>query len=857
MTNEASDDLINLNTQGMDAIIDSLYKDLPTNVAANNLRHSTNSSFYNPSRRKVEAVLGGGLISPPLPHKVVQPKPRRLTRRRTSDTNEAPVSLPSKDDKKSFKYRRSASCDSGIMNLHSMMTSSNHHANDNHRGHQDHRHVSWGRTNVEVIDPEASPDAICKVHEFRGGIPPLPLCNTAKAENNGTRDTTRPEDVYLPQEQDVGGNPQEYPPQIIKQVTNLIWTDKRCGITGSYTGQVNFDNVPHGMGTFIANVDGSSISCQWDNGSIVVESLEVKEGKEKRGREMSRAKLNEHNYEGEPSPTPSNPPAAAPTSLPGYHLGHIIKHRSHMIIPSTPEKAVSDADSLNPLDFCFIKRSNGQWTYSIVADRPTIEGMEWEGGCIRFVLDAKGSTKTIRRKYWERGIRLVNVDVVDQLLADVERAEREIVNAEDRENIAKNGEGLVKRENLNGGHERPRHPDTKPKNSRKKHRYQTQSQEPSLRRRSTIENENPSLRRSVSNHQPRQQNQAPSRSRRSVGSEKSSVRRSRSQPALQQSLTSNGDSDQAVIVPEGEANHRRKATGELDVSYVSKISDNAVILPDTMQDAVRHKYHPARKSSRSHSDANTSSMMSNSTSCYAVDAQPQHKEHWALCNQRGTIYKEVATKKYDGSQERGSRHRTSQSCSPSFTKKTIPFTSFCSILKKGSDTEKKVQRRASFQDITKEDLVSKIVGDENDKRRGSNTSASLGGVSLPASPMKRRGTNEKVKSGVIRRSSSASCKSVGWDLTNEEYPLQESILAMLRGNEDTSLGSTAFSSSRNKKNKDKKNNYKRRASMSSGSSVSSNLSSLGGLLREMYTPEYLARAETKLGRSTSSERLNY
>ena len=208
MTNElndgTADDLINLNTQGMDAIINSLYKDLPTSVAANNnLRHSTTTSFYDPtssSRRKVEAAS--------LPHKVVQPKPRRLTRRRSLESNETSVSVTSKEDKKSFEYRRGSSCDSGIMNLHSMMAaSSNHHANNNHRGHQEHRHVSWGRTNVEVIDPEASPDAICKVHEFLGGIPPLPLCNTMKAGNNGTRDTSPQRGIVnLPQEEDEGGN---------------------------------------------------------------------------------------------------------------------------------------------------------------------------------------------------------------------------------------------------------------------------------------------------------------------------------------------------------------------------------------------------------------------------------------------------------------------------------------------------------------------------------------------------------------------------------------------------------------------------------------------------------------------------
>jgi len=96
------------------------------------------------------------------------------------------------------------------------------------------------------------------------------------------------------------------------------------------------------------------------------------------------------------------------TSLPGYQLGHRAQKRSHMIILSKkadPKIAIANALSLQSLDFAFVLRSNGDWTYSIVADKPITED---DGMAIRFVLDEKGSTKTIRKKYWGRGIRLIN-----------------------------------------------------------------------------------------------------------------------------------------------------------------------------------------------------------------------------------------------------------------------------------------------------------------------------------------------------------------------------------------------------------------------------------------------------------------
>jgi hypothetical protein len=76
-----------------------------------------------------------------------------------------------------------------------------------------------------------------------------------------------------------------------------------------------------------------------------------------------------------------------------------------MMIPKTVIEALQNASTLNALDFAFVLRSNGSWTYAIVAERSFHKGL---GLVLRFVLDKKGTTKTLKRKYWEKGVRLVN-----------------------------------------------------------------------------------------------------------------------------------------------------------------------------------------------------------------------------------------------------------------------------------------------------------------------------------------------------------------------------------------------------------------------------------------------------------------
>jgi len=66
----------------------------------------------------------------------------------------------------------------------------------------------------------------------------------------------------------------------------------------------------------------------------------------------------------------------------------------------------------HPVYLCllFIKvhRSDGTWTYAIVANFPVETG---EHASIRFVTDKKGSTKSIKKHKWADSIRLVNTRI--------------------------------------------------------------------------------------------------------------------------------------------------------------------------------------------------------------------------------------------------------------------------------------------------------------------------------------------------------------------------------------------------------------------------------------------------------------
>ncbi len=78
------------------------------------------------------------------------------------------------------------------------------------------------------------------------------------------------------------------------------------------------------------------------------------------------------------------------------------------------ETYLISVSSLSVFDSAFVKRSNGQLTYAILVDRFFDEDAEHGGKrgeeCMKFVLDSKGATKTIRKGIWLDMIRMVNED---------------------------------------------------------------------------------------------------------------------------------------------------------------------------------------------------------------------------------------------------------------------------------------------------------------------------------------------------------------------------------------------------------------------------------------------------------------
>ena len=82
-----------------------------------------------------------------------------------------------------------------------------------------------------------------------------------------------------------------------------------------------------------------------------------------------------------------------------YTLGEIVRSFSHMMDVIRPQSVYQ----LENCDFAFVKRSNGSWTYAMLAHRS--RGNSHEEEHMMFVLDEKGSSKVIDEKDWARFIR--------------------------------------------------------------------------------------------------------------------------------------------------------------------------------------------------------------------------------------------------------------------------------------------------------------------------------------------------------------------------------------------------------------------------------------------------------------------
>lgn len=86
-----------------------------------------------------------------------------------------------------------------------------------------------------------------------------------------------------------------------------------------------------------------------------------------------------------------------------YSIGDVVRSPSHMI-PRSSSGAIA---SLNKYDFAFVKRSDGSFSYGIVARRIDES--------LFFVISGVGHTKLVEKRHWRTCIRLVSPGVPSML----------------------------------------------------------------------------------------------------------------------------------------------------------------------------------------------------------------------------------------------------------------------------------------------------------------------------------------------------------------------------------------------------------------------------------------------------------
>lgn len=102
-----------------------------------------------------------------------------------------------------------------------------------------------------------------------------------------------------------------------------------------------------------------------------------------------------------------------------YVIGETIRSQSHMITEPTPEQATKAVSTLKKHDFAFIKRSDGSFSYAILAFRSIgtdnkINNHARYDEEMTFVMCCQGSTKVVRKRHWRKVVRLVYLPSLDE-----------------------------------------------------------------------------------------------------------------------------------------------------------------------------------------------------------------------------------------------------------------------------------------------------------------------------------------------------------------------------------------------------------------------------------------------------------
>jgi len=201
-------------------------------------------------------------------------------------------------------------------------------------------------------------------------------------------------------------------------VRRLPWRDHRCEL-GKYTGQVNDKKQPHGSGALIYK-DGSAKTSIWKDGTPVrfwIPGEVKKKMKQQQQKQQQQISIDSKNSTAgnhcsklmmmggvstNTATVTSKGVDDHSTFLPHLDLGDVGTSRDMIQFEYGPSIASKIMNSLRVHDFAFIQRSDGRWTYAIIADK--------EEDYIRFVVDANGDTKRLSKKHWCSSIRWVNPD---------------------------------------------------------------------------------------------------------------------------------------------------------------------------------------------------------------------------------------------------------------------------------------------------------------------------------------------------------------------------------------------------------------------------------------------------------------
>jgi len=226
-------------------------------------------------------------------------------------------------------------------------------------------------------------------------------------------------------------------PSWTTQVMNLPFVSDNTPdghLHGLYSGPTNESLQPHGDGTLVLEENSFlKFYGHWENGELVTHLANEDEVRDRRGHGARKSSMKSSKSSKEyktKCSTASSVTSAHSNDLScrsrKYRIGDVACTPHDMTIHRSRRKAAESVSLLEKHDQAFIKRSNGLWTFSVVANRALQpassssshwhtpeeldeETMELEETML-FVINEDGATKVVKKRHWGRYIRCLQID---------------------------------------------------------------------------------------------------------------------------------------------------------------------------------------------------------------------------------------------------------------------------------------------------------------------------------------------------------------------------------------------------------------------------------------------------------------